>query len=91
MLTTCPPPTFVQGLCCHIFEVLTRAFRESANGDQVLLNFRWSSRIKDNNTPISWMRNHCYLTNLTLQGERGRIVVGLLRCGGIVVLADGLT
>jgi hypothetical protein len=82
MLTTCLPPTFAQGLYCHIFEVLTRAFMESANGDQVLFNFRWSSRIKGNNTPISWMRNHRHLTNLTLQGERGRTVVGLLRAGG---------
>jgi hypothetical protein len=91
MLATCPPPMFAQGLCSHIFEVLTRAFRESANGDQVLFNFRWSSRIKDNNIPISWMRNHRHLTNLILQGERGRIVVGLLRARGIVVPADGLT
>jgi hypothetical protein len=44
------------------------------------LNFRWSSRIKGDNTPISWMRNHRHFTNLTLQGERGRTVVGLLRC-----------
>jgi hypothetical protein len=91
MLATCPPPTFVQGLCCHIFEKLTRAFRESANGDQVLFNFRWSSRIKGDNTPISRMRNHRHLTNLTLQGESGRTVVGLLRAGGVVVLVDGLT
>jgi hypothetical protein len=53
------------------------------------LNFRWSSRIKGNNTPISWMRNHHHITNLTLQGERGRTIVGLLRAGGIVVPADG--
>jgi hypothetical protein len=37
------------------------------------------------------MRNHRYLTNLTLQGESGRTVVGLLRVGGIVVPVDGLT
>jgi hypothetical protein len=91
MLATCPPSTFAQGLSCHIFEKRTRAFRESANGDQLLFNFWWSSRIKDDNTPISWMRNHRHLTNLALQGESGRIVVGLLRVGGVVVPADGLT
>jgi hypothetical protein len=91
MLATCPPPTSAQGLCGHIFEELTRAFRESTNGDQVLLNFRWSSRIKGDNTPISWMRNHRHLTNLTLQGESGCTVAGLLRAGGVVVPADGLT
>jgi hypothetical protein len=92
MLATCPLAMFAQGLCCHVFEVLIRASRESANGDQVLLNFWWNSRIKDNNTPISWMRiNHRHLTNLTLQGERGCTVVGLLCCGGVVVPADGLT
>jgi hypothetical protein len=64
---------------------------ETANGDQVLLNFRWSSRIKGDNTSIFWMRNHHHLTNLTLQGESGRTIVGLLRGGGIVVPADGLT
>jgi hypothetical protein len=64
---------------------------ESANGDQVLFNFRWSSRIKGDNTPISWMRNHCHLTNLTLQGESGCTLVGLLCAGGVVVPADGLT
>jgi hypothetical protein len=78
-LATCPPPKFAQGLCCHVFEVLTRTIRERANGDQVLFNFRWSSRIKDNITFKSWMRNHRHLTNLTLQDERGCTVVGLLR------------
>jgi hypothetical protein len=29
--------------------------------------------------------------NLTLQGESGRTVVGLLRVGGVVIPADGLT
>jgi hypothetical protein len=91
MLATCSPPTSAQGLSCHIFEKRTRAFRESANGDQVLLNFWWSSRIKGDNTSISWMRNHRHLTNLALQGESGRTVVGLLRAGGVVVPADGLT
>jgi hypothetical protein len=62
----------------------TTLFRESTNGDQVLLNFRWSSRIKDDNTPISWMRNHCHFTNLTLQGESERTVVGMLCAGGDV-------
>jgi hypothetical protein len=47
--------------------------------------------MKGDNTPISWMRNHHHLTNLTLQGESGCTVVGLLRAGGIVVPADGLT
>jgi hypothetical protein len=37
------------------------------------------------------MRNHRYLTNLALQGESGRTVVGLFRARGIVVPADGLT
>jgi hypothetical protein len=58
---------------------------------QVLFNFRWSSKIKGDNTPISWMRNHCDLTNLTVQGEGGRTVVGVLSARGVVVLADGLT
>jgi hypothetical protein len=46
MLATCPLATFAQGLCYHIFEVLTKTFRERANGDQVLFNFWWSSKIK---------------------------------------------
>jgi hypothetical protein len=37
------------------------------------------------------MRNHRHLTNLALQGESGRTVVGMLRTGGVVVPADGLT
>jgi hypothetical protein len=36
------------------------------------------------------MRNHRHLTNLTLQGERGRTIVGLLHCGGVVVPAMDL-
>ena len=91
MLATCPPSMFAQRLCCHIFEALTRAFRKSANGDQVLLNFWWRSGIKGDNTPISWMRNHCLLKNLTLQGESGGTVVGLLNIGGIAVPTNGLT
>ena len=90
MLATCPLPMFVQGFCCHIFEVLIRTFRESVNGDQILLNFKWSSKIKDDNTPISWMRNHHHFTKMILQGEKGRTIVGLLCCGNVVVLADGL-
>jgi hypothetical protein len=91
MLATCLLATFAQGLCCHVFEVLIRTFKERANGDQVLFNFRWSSRIKGNNTPKSWMKNHRHLTKMTLQGERGRTIVGLLHCGGVVVPVDGLT
>jgi hypothetical protein len=86
MLATCPLATFAQGLCCHIFEVLIRTFKERANGDQVLFNFRWSSRIKGNNTPKSWMRNHHYLTKMTLQGERGRIVVACFVVGALLFL-----
>ena len=91
MFATCPPPMFSQRLCCHIFEVLTRAFRKSANGDEVLLNFWRSSKIKGDNTPISWIRNHCHLTNLIVQGETRCIVVGLLNVGGVVVPVNGLT
>jgi hypothetical protein len=86
MLATCPLATFAQGLCCHVFEVFTRTFRERANGDQVLFNFRWSSRIKGNKTPKSWMRNHRHLTKMTLQGERECTVVGLLHCGALLFL-----
>jgi hypothetical protein len=91
MLATCPLTMFAQGLCCHVFEVLIRTFRERANGDQVLFNFRWSSRINDNNIPKSWMRNHRHLMKMTLQGERRHTFVGLLRCRGVVVPVDGLT
>jgi hypothetical protein len=91
MLVACPLATFAQRLCCHVFEVLTRTFRERANGNQVLFNFRWSPGIKGNNTPKSWMKNHRHLMKMTFQGERGRTIVGLLRCGGVVVPADGLT
>jgi hypothetical protein len=59
MLANCPLAMFAKGLCCHVFEVLTRTFKERANGDQVLLNFQWNFGIKDNNIPKSWMRNHC--------------------------------
>jgi hypothetical protein len=86
MLVTYPLATFAQGLCCHVFEVLIRTIKERANDDQVLFNFRWSAKIKGNNTPKSWMRNHCHLTNLILQGKRGRIVVGLLRVGMFLFL-----
>jgi hypothetical protein len=91
MLTICLLAMFVQGLYCHVFEVLTRTLRERANGDQVLFNFRWGSEIKGNNTPKSWMRNHRHLTKMTLQGKRGRIVVSVLCCGGVVVPVDDLT
>jgi hypothetical protein len=91
MLAICPLATFAQGLCCHVFEVLTRTFRERANGDQILFNFRWSSGIKGNDTSKSWMRNHRHFTKMTLQGERRRTVVSLLRCGGVVVPVDDLT
>jgi hypothetical protein len=37
------------------------------------------------------MKNHRHLTNLALQGESGHTIVGLLRTGGVVVPADGLT
>ena len=39
MLATCPLTIFAQGLCCHVFEVLIRTFRERANGNQILCNF----------------------------------------------------
>jgi hypothetical protein len=91
MLTTCLPPTFVQGLCCHIFEVLTGTVWKRTNGDQVLLNFWWDSGMKGNNTPESRMGNHRHFPNLTLQGERGRTVVGLLRCGHVLDPSDVLT
>jgi hypothetical protein len=53
MLAIYPLAMFAQGLCCHVFEVLTRTFRKRANGDQVLFKFRWSSGIKGNDTPKS--------------------------------------
>jgi hypothetical protein len=67
-----------------------RTFRKRANGDQVLFNFWWSSRIKGNNTPKSWMMNHCHLRKMTLQDKKGRTVVGLLRCGRVPVPLDVL-
>jgi hypothetical protein len=39
MLVICPLAMFVQGLCCHVFEVLTRTFRERTYGDYILLIF----------------------------------------------------
>jgi hypothetical protein len=47
--------------------------------------------MKGNNTPESRMGNHRHFPNLTLQGERGRTVVGLLRCGHVLDPSDVLT
>jgi hypothetical protein len=40
MLVICPLATFAQGLCCHVFKILTGTFWKRAYGDLVLLNFQ---------------------------------------------------